>query len=48
MNSFNYSSIFLDSLKSAPAFKKRNKPANTIKQYGDAGYKPSTGKGVGY
>ena len=31
-----------------PKAKQRNAPRNPIKQYGDKGYTPSTGKGVGH
>lgn len=30
-----------------PKGKERNAPRNTIKQYGDKGYKPATGSGTG-
>ena len=36
------------SVKSKPAPKKKAAPKGAIKQYGDAGYKPSNGVGVGY
>lgn len=56
MNRFNSKSQYRDSLYttnpillSVPApTKKRTAPKNKIKQYGDKGYKPSTGIGVGY
>ena len=38
-----------DSSKDAPARPiMRKNPSSKMKQYGDKGYKPSSGKGVGY